>query len=334
MSRTPSITAGPSTSPTTESSCLPPASTSTRLLSQDLSSPRGKILRFNTDGTVPTDNPFYDGAGPHYDAIWALGLRNPYRAYYDAPTGRLFIGDVGGNDASTAKEEVDLGCPRRQLRLAELRRRLHGTVHQPAVLLRAQRRDAAVTGGFVYHGTQFPAGMQGNYFFGDYAQNWIRRMTFDANGNVTGVFNFEPADGTLDGPTGDIVYLTEGPDGALYYIDLGYSDISGTFGVSKVRRIRYQQANQAPIAVAGATPTSGPLPLAVAFSSAGSNDPEGQPVTYAWDFGDSTTSAAANPTHTYSAAGNYTVRLTVSDGVNSTFAPPITVTAGSRPRRR
>ena len=77
--------------------------------SQDLTSPRGKILRFNPDGTVPTDNPFYDGHGPNYDAVWALGLRNPYRAYYDAPTGRLLIGDVGGNDPSTAIEELDLG---------------------------------------------------------------------------------------------------------------------------------------------------------------------------------------------------------------------------------
>ena len=38
------------------------------------------------------------------------GLRNPYRAYYDAPTGRLFIGDVGGNDYATASEEVDVGA--------------------------------------------------------------------------------------------------------------------------------------------------------------------------------------------------------------------------------
>ena len=107
--------------------------------SQDLTSPRGKILRFNPDGTIPTDNPFYDGAGPHYDAIWALGLRNPYRAYYDAPTGRLFIGDVGGNDSLDCQGRGRPRGPRRQLRLAELRRRLHGTVHQPAVLLRAQR---------------------------------------------------------------------------------------------------------------------------------------------------------------------------------------------------
>ena len=46
---------------------------------QLLTSPRGKIHRINPDGTVPTDNPFYDGAGPNWDSIWALGLRNPYR---------------------------------------------------------------------------------------------------------------------------------------------------------------------------------------------------------------------------------------------------------------
>jgi glucose/arabinose dehydrogenase/PKD repeat protein len=301
-------------------------------LSQDLSSPRGKILRFNPDGTVPTDNPFYDGTGPHYDAIWALGLRNPYRAYYDAPTGRLFIGDVGGNDPPTSQEEVDLGVRGANYGWPNYEGACTGSCTSPLYSYAHNGRDASVTGGFVYHGTQFPVGMRGNYFFADYAQNWIRRMTFDANGAMTGVFNFEPADGTLDGPTGDIVYLTEGPDGALYYIDLGYSDVTGTFGVSKVRRIRYQQSNQAPIAVAGATPTSGPVPLAVSFSSAGSNDPEGQPITYVWDFGDGTTSPAANPTHTYAAAGVYTVRLTVSDGANSTFAPPITVTVGSPPQ--
>ena len=56
-------------------------------------------------------------------------------------------------------------------------------------------------------------------------------------------------DGSVDGPYGDIVYLTEGPDEELYYVDLGYSDISGTFGQSKIRRIRYVQTNLPPIAM-------------------------------------------------------------------------------------
>ena len=64
---------------------------------------------------------------------------------------------------------------------------------------------------------------------------------------VTDTFNFEPSDGSVDGPYGDIVYLAEGPDGALYYLDLGYSDVGGTFGVSKLRRIKYVQSNQAPV---------------------------------------------------------------------------------------
>jgi PKD repeat protein len=192
-------------------------------------------------------------------------------------------------------------------------------------------RDAAITAGFVYHGSQFPASYQGSFFVADYTQNWIKRLTFDANGNVNGVFNFEPPDGSVDGPYGDIVYLTEGPDGALYYLDLGYSDVGGTFGVSKLRRISYSASNQAPIATAAADVTSGPAPLAVNFSSAGSVDPEGQPLAYSWDFGDGTTSTAANPAHTYTGAGQYTVRLTVSDGTSSTISTPLTIQAGSPP---
>ena len=107
----------------------------------------------------------------------------------------------------------------------------------------------------------------------------------------------------MDGPYGDIVYLDEGPDGALYYLDLGYSDISGTFGVSKLRRIKYVQSNQAPVVSASANPTSGSTPLNVAFSSSGSSDPEGQPLTYSWNFGDGGTSTAANPSHTYTSPG-------------------------------
>ena len=299
---------------------------------QDLTSPRGKVLRFNPDGTVPTDNPFYDGAGPNYDAVWALGLRNPYRAYYDAPTGRLLIGDVGGNVASTAIEELDLGARGANYGWPNV----EGTSSNPAFTnpiysYPHNGRDASITGGFVYRGTQFPSEYQGSYFFGDYAQNTIKRLTFDPNGNVNGVFNFEPANGAPDGPTGDIVYLTQGPEGALYYIDLGVADTTGQIGVSKIRRISFTGANQPPVAQASANPTTGPTPLVVNFSSAGSSDPEGQPLTYAWNFGDNTTSTAANPTHTYTVAGPYQVRLTVSDGVNSTISAPLSISAGSRP---
>ena len=284
------------------------------------------------DGTIPTDNPFYDGAGPHYDAIWALGLRNPFRAYYDAPTGRLIIGDVGGNVYSTAIEEIDIGARGANYGWPNVETPNGNPAYTaPAYYYPHNGRDAAITGGFVYHGTQFPSSYQGSYFFADYTQNWIKRLTFDANGNVNGVFNFEPLDGSVDGPYGDIVYMTEGPDGALYYVDLGYSDISGTFGVSKIRRISFVNSDLPPVVSASATPTQGPTPLTVNFSSDGSSDPEGQPLTYLWNFGDGATSTQANPSHTYTVAGPYQARLTVSDGVNSTLSTPLSISAGNRP---
>ncbi|HEX2784696.1 MAG TPA: PQQ-dependent sugar dehydrogenase, partial [Ilumatobacteraceae bacterium] len=298
---------------------------------QDLNSPRGKIHRINFDGTVPTDNPFYDGAGPHVDSIWAYGLRNPYRGYYDAPTGRMYIGDVGGNDYSTAVEEVNLGARGANYGWPNFQGNCSAPCTSPLYSYPHNGRDSAVTGGFVYHGNTFPAGYDGRYFFADYTQNWIRDMSFDASGNLTGVLNFEPTDGSVDGPYGDIVYLIEGPDGNLYYLDLGYSDISGSFGVSKLRRISYVSSNQAPVVAASANPTSGAAPLDVTFSSAGSSDPEGHALTYLWTFGDNTTSTAANPVHTYTQAGTYSARLAVSDSVNTANSTPITISVGNRP---
>ncbi|MBK7951380.1 MAG: PQQ-dependent sugar dehydrogenase [Deltaproteobacteria bacterium] len=300
---------------------------------QDLASPRGKILRIDKDGTIPTDNPFYDGAGPNRDDVWALGLRNPYRASYDALSNSLLIGDVGGNDFATAVEEVNraaaganFGWP-----LCEGPCSLPG-VTSPLYSYPHLGRDSAITGGFIYRGTQFPPAYRGNYFYADYAQNWIRRLTFDGNGNVVQALFFEPADGTNDGPYGDIVHLTEGPDGALYYVDLGYSDTTGTFGISRIRRIRYiPPGNQPPVVAASASPTSGLAPLAVDFSSVGTSDPEGQPLSYLWSFGDGSTADTPTAAHTYTSSGRYSATLTASDGTLSTTSTTIPITVGQPP---
>jgi PKD repeat protein len=83
--------------------------------------------------------------------------------------------------------------------------------------------------------------------------------------------------------------------------------------------------NQPPVAVASGAPTNGPAPLAVSFSSAGSYDPEGAALSYAWTFGDGTTSTAANPSHTYQNPGSYSAQLSVSDGTSTTTSTSITI---------
>jgi len=53
------------------------------------------MLRINADGTIPTNNPFYNTATGNNRAIWALGLRNPFTFAFQPDTTRLFINDVG-----------------------------------------------------------------------------------------------------------------------------------------------------------------------------------------------------------------------------------------------
>ena len=93
----------------------------------------------------------------------------------------MYIGDVGGNDPNTAIEEVNLGARRCELRLALVRGRLRYRRASPARSIEYPHlgRDASITGGVVYRGTQFPSEYQGSYFFGDYVQNTIRRLKFD-----------------------------------------------------------------------------------------------------------------------------------------------------------
>jgi glucose/arabinose dehydrogenase len=61
----------------------------------DLLSLAAKVGRANRDGSVPSDNPFYDGDGPNNDYIWARGFRNPFTMAFQPATGRLWLNVVG-----------------------------------------------------------------------------------------------------------------------------------------------------------------------------------------------------------------------------------------------
>ncbi len=299
---------------------------------QNLSYYGGKVLRINLDGTIPTDNPFYDGAGTNKDEIWALGFRNPFRMSVDPVTGRMYEGDVGENSTTSSIEEVNLvtrganyGWP-----LCEGSCGLAGMTN-PIFQYVHPNHDAAIIGGVVYRGNQFPAQYVGSYFYGDYAQNFVRRLTLNANGTVASALNFWPADGSLDDPSvGDIVKLVVGPDGSLYFVDIGFTE-SHQPNPAAIRRIRYVAGDLPPVCVASAVPTTGPSPLQVAFSSVGSYDPEGASLSYLWTFGDGALTSQPNPLHTYAAQGPYTARLTVSDGSHSTLSNDLNITVGGPP---
>ncbi|MCY3018765.1 MAG: PKD domain-containing protein [Planctomycetota bacterium] len=86
-----------------------------------------------------------------------------------------------------------------------------------------------------------------------------------------------------------------------------------------------------PAVTASASPASGAVQLAVAFTASGS-DADGDTLTYSWDFGDgSSVSTEQNPTHTYVAAGTYTATVTASDGKGGTATASVTVSVHTPP---
>jgi len=94
------------------------------------------------------------------------------------------------------------------------------------------------------------------------------------------------------------------------------------------------RANQAPTVSVVATPTSGAAPLEVQFSAT-VTDGDNDPLTYAWDFGDSAstdnTSTVKDASHLYQAAGTYYAWLTVSDGRATASASAVISVAESNP---
>lgn len=77
-------------------------------------------------------------------------------------------------------------------------------------------------------------------------------------------------------------------------------------------------------------PYTGTAGTAIAFSAAGSSDPEGGSLTYQWSFGDGTTATGVSPAKAYTAAGTFIVTLTVTDdkGATATAATTATITGG------
>jgi glucose/arabinose dehydrogenase len=180
--------------------------------SQTLSNLLGKMLRINADGTIPTDNPFYNTATGNNRAIWALGLRNPFTFAFQPGTTRLFINDVGQSTWEEINDGVagsNYGWPTTEGPTSNPAFRSpiffygHGTT---------DTTGCAIVGGAFYNPpvAQFPSSYLGKYFFADLCSGWIRV--------------FDPTAGTATGFATGIstpVDLHVGPDGALYYLAQG-----------------------------------------------------------------------------------------------------------------
>ncbi|MEV1044098.1 ThuA domain-containing protein [Streptomyces sp. NPDC049916] len=174
--------------------------------------------------------------------------------------------------------------------------------------------------------TKFPAYFEGKAFHYELTRRWFKTFSFQGEDQSFTDPRFDPVkkgdllsiNGIFEDMEWNQPFDAEfGPDGALYVIDFGLGSGTGRGGSNEgsgIYRIDYVGDGRLPDAKISVDRDSGPDPLTVEFSSEGSGLPGDQPVTFAWDFdGDGTTdSTEANPSHTYTAKGLHTARLTVT----------------------
>ncbi|WP_158267630.1 InlB B-repeat-containing protein [Adhaeribacter arboris] len=181
------------------------------------------------------------------------------------------------------------------------------------------------TAGLFYTHDDFPDIYKDKFFFGDYVGGWIRSITVNSSEKPVAVTNFINS-GAI------VVCMAINPtQNGIYYVNYP----------SEIRRVTYNSVNNEPNAVASADKLNGTSPLTVQFTGNKSTDPEGQTLTYAWNFGDGTTSTEANPSHTFTSDTpiKYTVTLTVTDtqgatdnatltiSINNNTPPQVTITS-------
>jgi glucose/arabinose dehydrogenase len=183
---------------------------------QQLTNIFGKMLRINKNGTIPKNNPFYNTTSGNNRAIWALGLRNPFRFDIQPRTGTIFINDVGGNPPQPW-EEINRGAAG-----ANYGWPVHeGVANDPSYVdpIFAYEHigdfattGCAITGGAFYNPAtlQFPQEYEGDYFFADFCHWWIR--------------SFDPVTGEASGFATDVnspIDLEVSKEGELYYLSRG-----------------------------------------------------------------------------------------------------------------
>jgi glucose/arabinose dehydrogenase len=302
---------------------------------------RGKIIHIDRDGHGLPGHPFCPSDTNLNDVctkIFAKGIRQPFRFTF-LPEGGVVFGDVGEDsfeelNITSPSGGEDFGWPCWE-----------GTVHTPTddyatksectndvypaggttfpVLsyphvpypinpddCRNAASGNAIVGGPTYTGDQYPAGYRGTIFFGDYICGWLSRASI-SGGTLTGTSDFSDDWQGVD--------LESAPDGNLVYVDAATGD---------VREVVYLPGNHAPTVSAGVSPKTGVAPLSVNLTATAS-DPDGDPITYDWDFGDgSPHSSSPNPSHVYSKAGNWVATVTVSDnrGMSTRASVPVPVT--------
>ncbi|WP_260727077.1 PQQ-dependent sugar dehydrogenase [Dactylosporangium roseum] len=342
----------------------PPTAEGGALRSQDVRTTgdptqlNGTIIRIdpNTGAAMP-NNPLAASADANARRVVAYGMRNPFRFTMRPGTNEVWSGEVGwntyeeinrvANPTGTPVGNYGWPCiegPNPQggydganLNLCEPMYGANPPVPNVQPYYAWNHNAKVVAGescpsgsssssGVAFYPSDtgpYPTAYRGAMFFSDYSRDCIWAMMPGGNGlpNPSNIITFAAG-------AANPVDLAVGPGNELYYVDLG-----GT-----VRRIRYYNGNQPPVAAITTDRTSGGTPLTVNFDGSTSSDadPADQGLLrYQWDFTNDgafdtgAPSATPTTTYTYTTPGTHAARLRVTDTLGVSNDKTITITAGN-----
>ena len=294
----------------------------------DLNDPRGKILRMDTSGQPLPSNPFYDTRNgiSFTDFIFSYGYRNPFGGEWRSEDGALYVVENGTNAndrLSRADAGQSYGWNGNDTSMTI--RAIHNWIIPVAPVQMTFIQSS------VFGGSGFPSSAWGQAYVTESGPTYATGP--QANGKRITSFTLGPSGEKLSGPDVLASYqgsgrstaaaITAGPDG-LYFSDL-YKESGNNPSAAGANILRIRFVGAADFTLRNNT---GAPPLRVAFTDT-STVPE--PASWLWDFGDGTTSNERNPTHTYTRAGSFTVRLTVTgpDGA-AVASKPAAVIVGDK----
>ena len=327
---------------------------------QQMDTLRGKMVRLELDGDVPTNNPYTTAsgekgvdcrsnkgrppanatAGSICEEIFATGFRNPYRMGNDVNTIDKVLFAVG--DVGNAKwEELSYGgtdyigknygwddkegpCEKNSITSCPLPR---ANETDPFYYYQYSKDGAAVTGAVFVPDNTWPEKYK--FMFVEYVEGKIMNLIPD---DTVGCRTCTPPRPSFRNETFHtytrILDISFGPFNgtkALYYI-------SRRTAGQNIRRIRYVGGtNRPPQAVILVANRPFKVNESIDFVGSTSFDPEGDKLTYFWTFGDGRTSIKANKTISFRRIGTYQISLTVRDTIGFISEVSATISVGTPP---
>ncbi len=179
------------------------------------------MLRLNEDGTIPRDKPFLIETPGANEAIWTMGLRNPFTFNVHPSYGRIHINDVGQG----THEEASEGIAKANYGWPGCEGTFGGDCGNPAFTAplfdyASSGGNCAITGGAFYTGSEYPTAFANAYFYAGFCGQWIQYVT-PGGYNIQTAFASSLGRSAVDLQVsgGKLYYLTRNNSGAVYRID-------------------------------------------------------------------------------------------------------------------